>query len=436
MNTPPSSFLTVLRANEGLMVAFALCIAPIIVLTVIGFIVRSAGGSLRPIVFLAVLMLPIIAIFLIGQLVRARLPAPAVPAPALAVRDGRFVDREKLFGSDIPAELIREAKSGLGSILDEAEVAEVGVNTSGETVLIAQFPGEEQTKRAAAAYHHAYQLRNTSGDEENGWRATRVQGDYIEMLRTGRQLFVWSGLTKEAAATRRAASNFTTLIPSLKAAPRPPLFPALQPLADFFAPLSMKLIGLVFLVFIYSLWFFKGAGWASSARAEAGASIVSVSELTSRLLAINKLDVPFVISQSSTPSELQADWRYADAKWIDLARAHGMRRTFRIHLTLDESSHTVRATDYSAAFDWSAGHGGGSIAWRAETGIIFFQKEQQHVFGLQFDDQGRPQSGLAYSYKFDLNEMKGPIMTTVTKAGWNWRPTVWRGPAWLRWLTE
>ncbi len=425
MNSESVSLITALRANEGLIVALALCIGPPIVFALVGVLMRKAGASLRPIVFIGGLMLPIVITFAVGQLVRARLPAPPTPAAALAVGDGRFVDRERLFGPGIPVELIGDAKIGLPGILDEAEVAEAGVSMSGETVLIAQFPREEQTKRASAAYWNGFQLRSTSGDEENGWRAKRMQGDYIEMLCTGRQLFVWTGLTKEAAAARRAASDLASQFPSLSPAQRPPLFPSLRPLADFFAPLSMKLIGMLLLVGIYGVGFFKGIGWTASAKAVTGAPIVPASDLVSRLMAINDLDAPFTITKGESLNELIADWRYADAKWIDLARAHGMRKTFRMKLTLDDAARTVRATDYTAEFDWSAGRGGASIEWKAATGIVFFQKEQQTVFGLQLDERGRLQTVASYSYKFDMNEMKSPIIATITLSGWAWCPRLW-----------
>jgi hypothetical protein len=428
--------LNILQANPGLVAALFLCLGPLLVLSLIAIMMRAAGASLRPLVFIAGLFLPVVIPFGIGQLVLARVPAPVQPAAGLAVRDGRFVDREKLFGSGIPAEFIREAKSGLPGILDEAEVAEAGMTMSGETVLIAQFPGDAETKRAAGAYHRGFQLRNSSGDEENGWRATRMQGDYIEMLRTPRQLFVWSGLTKEAAAARRAASTIGNDFPALNAPPRAPLLPALQPLARFFAPPSMKLLGVLSLVSIYVLWFFKGIGWCASAQPVAGAPTVPQSELVTRLMAINDLDVPFAISKGASSNDLIAEWRYADAKWIDLARTHGMTKTFRIRLTLDEAARIVRATDDIAEFDWSAGRVGASINWRAATGVVFFQKEQQRVFGLQLDEHGRLKPDLSYSYKFDLHELKSPIIAAITKAGWTWQPTVWQVPAWLRWLTE
>jgi len=68
-------------------------------------------------------------------------------------------------------------------------------------------------------------------------------------------------------------------------------------------------------------------------------------------------------------------------------------------------------------------------------GIIFFQREQQRVFGLQLDAQGRFKPALSYGYRFDLDGMKSPLIEAVTRAGWTWRPVLWQGPAWLRWLT-
>ena len=69
-------------------------------------------------------------------------------------------------------------------------------------------------------------------------------------------------------------------------------------------------------------------------------------------------------------------------------------------------------------------------------GIMFFQREEQHVFGLQLDEQGRLKPEASYSYKFDLSEMKSPIQNTITQAGWTWRPTVWQGQSALRRLTQ
>ncbi|MBL9168529.1 MAG: hypothetical protein JNN07_12370 [Verrucomicrobiales bacterium] len=139
---------------------------------------------------------------------------------------------------------------------------------------------------------------------------------------------------------------------------------------------------------------------------------------------------------AASSNELFVTWKYADAKWVDLARVRGMKRSFRIRLMLDEASHKVRATDYVRAFDWSAGRGGTQMEWKAMLGIVFFKYEHHRVLGLQIDDQGRFKPELDYAYTFNLNEMKSPLIEAVTRAGWDWRPTVWQGPTWLRWLTE
>lgn len=434
MNSIPSIF----RANPGLTVAVAMCLGFPLVLALLGFIMRAAAASLRPIVFLAVLMMPLAALFLVAALVNARTRGAAPETSfTLAVTDGHFADREKHFGTDLPAGQIRDAKSVFPEFFAEAEHAELGIVGTGETTLVAQFPTADAAKRAASFLWQWFRATHTSGDEERGWRGKRgLNEDYFEMLRTGRHLFLWTALTKEACAARRAASGTITSAPDLKAAPREPIFPKLQPLGAMFQPLGMKIGGTLLMVVLYTLWFFKGAAWAGSSPAVPGAPRITATELAARLEAINALDVPFRIERGERPNEFIAAWRYADAKWVDHARAHGLRRTFRIRLTLDESACIVRATDYAAEFDWSAGRDGARIEWKAMMGIVFFQTEQRRVFGLQLDEQGRFKPELSYTYKFNLNEMKSPLMDAVTRAGWDWRPTVWQGPAWLRWLTE
>ncbi len=433
-----NSLTGILRANPGLIGTAALGVGMAVVLTLVALIMRGGGASLRPIVFMAVLMLPIALVLFIGELVRARQPgAEAKSTVNLTVRDGRFAEREKLFGADLPAAQMRDAKMVFPEFFAEAELAELGLVGTGETVVAAQFPTAEAASRCAKFLWQTFQITNTSGDEERGWRGyRRKNSDYIELLRTGRHVFFWTALTKNAAAARRAANAAVTGPAALGATAAAAAFPALQPLGALFAPTGVKVAGLLLMVALYVGWFFKGAAWASSSPAHAGAPTASAPTLAARLEAINALDVPFRIERGERPNEFFATWRYADAKWVDHARAHGLRRTFRIQLTFDEAAHTVRATDYVAGYDWSAGADGARIQWNAALGIVFFQTEQRRVFGLQLDEQGRFKPELSYAYKFNLQEMKSPLIDAVTRAGWNWRPTVWQGPVWLRWLTE
>ena len=433
-----NSLTGILRANPGLIAALALGGGFLLVLTLVALIMRGGGASLRPIVFMAVLMLPIPWVLLIGNLVGAREPGAETESTAgLMVRDGQFAEREKIFCAEVSAAHLRDAKAVFPEFFGEAEHAELGIVGTGETVVAAQFPTAEQAKRAATFLWQTFQITNTSGDEARGWRGYRQRNsDYIELLRTGRQLFFWTALTKEAAATRRAAS-FTALgLTGKIGTGAAPLFPALQPLGALFQPTAMKVAGLLLMVVLYSGWFFKGAAWAASSQAAPGVAVLTAPDLATRLESINALDVPFRVERGEEPGEFFATCRYADAKWVDHARVHGIRHTFKIRLVLDESSRVVRATDYGARYDWSAGADGARIQWNTSLGIVFFQTEQRQVFGLQLDEQGRFKPQLSYAYKFNLQEMKSPLIDAVTRAGWTWRPVVWQGPVWLRWLTE
>ena len=62
-----------------------------------------------------------------------------------------------------------------------------------------------------------------------------------------------------------------------------------------------------------------------------------------RLLALNEQNIPFAISRGKRDNEIVVDWRYADAKWLDLMRLHGMSRGYRLVLRLDEGAHNVRS---------------------------------------------------------------------------------------------
>ena len=98
-----NSLSNLLRANPGLIVTAALGVGMLLVLFLVTLIVRGGGASLRPMVFMAVLMLPIALVLFIGELVRARQPGAEAKSPvSLTVRDGRFVERGPLFGADLP----------------------------------------------------------------------------------------------------------------------------------------------------------------------------------------------------------------------------------------------------------------------------------------------------------------------------------------------
>lgn len=177
--------------------------------------------------------------------------------------------------------------------------------------------------------------------------------------------------------------------------------------------------GLQFLIFG------RVASWASGVPAVAGVTPIAREVLMQRLLALNQQDIPFAVSRGNRANELVIDWRYADAKWLDLMRLHGMSKGYRLVLRLDEGAHNVRAQDRYASFDWSAGRGANlaSLSWNVSLGITFYEFKSERVFGLQFKD-GKPTFDLSYAYKFDLNELKQPVIEIIRHSGWNFRPVI------------
>ncbi len=433
-----STISGVFRANPELIASTALFLAIPLMLALIALIMHSSGVSLRPIVFMAVLLMPLALFFVVVSLVRAKKPAAEMARSAvLQVQDGRFTQREKIFGAGMGSANPMDAKAVFPEFLGAAEHAELLLAGPESSVLAARFPSTQQAARAGNLLWKAFGVPGSGDSEMRNWRGFRPHHrDHIEMLRAGQCLFFWTAPTAEGAATRRTASLVALGFAEHSMATSEMMFPALQPFSALFSSKGMQIGGVLLLALLYSLWFFKGSAWASGLPPVAGVAPVPAAEVEARLLAINAEDVPFRIDPGNRPGEYFASWRYADAKWVDLARASGMQRTFRVRLTLDEPAHVVRATDYTGNYDWSAGAGGASIAWQAQSGIVFFQKEQSRVFGLQLDKQGGTTGELSYPYKFDLQELKAPLIAAITGSGWAWRPVVWQGPVWLRWFTE
>lgn len=177
--------------------------------------------------------------------------------------------------------------------------------------------------------------------------------------------------------------------------------------------------GLQFLIFG------RVASRASQVPAVTSIEPVAAETLMQRLLSINEQDVPYTLSRGTHENEIVVDWRYADAKWLDLMHVHGMSKGYRLVLRLDGHAHNVRAQDRYASFDWSAGRGPNlaSLKWNTSLSITFYEYSHERVFGLQFRD-GKPTFDLSYSYTFDINELKQPMIEIIRHSGWNFRPVI------------
>ena len=436
------------RANPA-MAALAGALVIVAVVFIVGAILMVREGvSLRPLVFMAG-FLAIVggpqAAYHIAQALgvipkkdltwtfgKDRIPAGyAEQEDALAADDGRFRDPVTVFGDDIDRDLVTDLRrAGPDSPFGDAEVAQMAVIPPSSSAIVARYPDAA----SAAAAHGRYMMMAAGSVPPAGLDGahtfTRPQGDVVKVLTAGRTLVALTGpdertldarLRDSRIVTRREQGLVTPLDPSA---------------SDFWLYRPAVLVSIIgVLLIIATLYFFKASAWAATTPARPGVAPQPASEIRDRLLAVNSLDAPFTASERED-GKIVVTWRFADAKWVDLARAHGMRNTHRIILELDEATKTVYPTEQFTRMDWSAGAGGGSFRWATGMGITFFQVEHQRVFGLQIDERGRLTPKLSYSYTFNLQEMKAPLIAAVTNAGWQWRPTVWQGPSWLRWLTH
>lgn len=437
-----------LRNSPGLLAWVGIFVIATFVFGIIGIMMSRSGTSLRPVYWMAGFLLLVGAPQFLAHLAFA-IAAVKRDAPRVAAMEQLFKsdnlearrDAAKLlFGPDAHADLVADARRFFSQSMADAEAGQFASLPTGETVLLAKFKGYTGAEKAWVQYLRETGLNQLGGkgDSQRGFAVTRPVGDRAYALHMGNMLGVWTGPNDAAIRQRMLAGGFK--IPS-----RAPLDGAgaiaqngAKSSRSGTSPVRMAAIagGVAIYLLLVVAYFFKGAAWASGAPAKPGVVAVNSEELAVRLESINQLDVPFRIEKGEKPNEFFATWRYADAKWIDLARARGIKRTFRIRLTLDESAKVVRATDYISSYDWSVGRGGADIQWKASSGIVFFQKERMKVLGLQLDQSGMPKPELSYSYNFDLMELKEPVKAIITEAGWDWRPVVWQGPKSLRWLTE
>jgi len=417
--------ISFLRGNIGLAVWLGIFLIAAIVSAITVFLMSSRGVSLKPIWwfwgFLLLIAFP--------QLVYHTYVAvsssgtSAEPASTTASGESGIAYPESLFDAVPEGATVNEIppQAAFG-IWRKADAGRLVTMPNGDTVMLARFQSAGDARRAVGEYLRESGLE--SGANADGSGGFVIPGNDSRSAR----VYV-SGNVLVVHSTAGGLPGVSDGVPAKESA---------DPMKRLTATTSGKVIAasalLVYVLFV-SVYFLKGLAWATRVDAKAVQRVLSGPELRERLLALNAPDIPFRI-EAHDDGEVSATWNYADAKWVDLARAHGMQRIHRIRMTLDEANRKIQATDYQSAYDWSAGAGGAGIAWQASTGVVLFQYEHQRVYGLQLDSQGRPVPQFSYSYTFDLQEMKSPLVETVTQAGWHWQPVAWQAPSWLRFLTE
>lgn len=454
-----SDLAAILKANPGLLAMLLLLIGAAFVLALVGLFMVRAGVSLRPILWFAVFFGLVVLPQAVGHLLMARRPVPAAPAaaaaqptgadavPPLPLDGGRFANPQALYGTDVDPQLIQDARPVFREFLEGASHAELAIFPTGSTVVVAAFATAEEARTAAAGYVRYFGIPVTEVEPGREWHGPRPAVNDRAALRVSGPVFiVWTAADTAQLSARQRAT--TAVLPAGEAGPlagastQAPAAGASSYYFDqdgvllrLFRPMAVKLAGILLLLAVVVLWFFKGATWASSTPPVAGIAPVSAATLRARLLAAPAAGAPFEVSEQSD-GQIEVVWRYADARWADHARVHQVRRVQRLLLSLDDGASVVRVRESWAAIEGAAGLDGARLEWKTGMGITFFEARTERVFGLVFSADGKPSLQPSYTWSFSTEEMKGPFRAAVTGAGWSWRPVMLAAPPALSWLTE
>lgn len=192
---------------------------------------------------------------------------------------------------------------------------------------------------------------------------------------------------------------------------------------DLDAPgMPSPLLFLLPYIVMMALVFIRLVSWSMTFDPEPGSRPITRQDLHQRLQAINDgAQFPFTVTPGKRPDEIIVDWKYADAVWLDLLRAHKISELTRLTIRLDESDHTARVREMSYQFSASGGAGGAGLSFKMQWGAVtFYETKRETVYGIQIEN-GRPVARLSYSYRFDIREMRDPLLKLITSNGWTFR---------------
>lgn len=200
-----------------------------------------------------------------------------------------------------------------------------------------------------------------------------------------------------------------------------------KPFADrlFTTGIPWLLGGLLVYVLCLVPVFTRTASWAAvvAPAGPPGGAPVAAAELARRLLALNGPDSPFTVTVEGDWAT--AEWRLVDRKWLQIASANRVRLVHRVRLRLDAEDLTARAQDQQSELRWSVDGLAlaAALSWRAIRGITFFEYRYEAQYGFLVEG-GRVRFAPAYSFSFNLAELKDPLVKVVTQSGWTYRPVL------------
>jgi hypothetical protein len=158
--------------------------------------------------------------------------------------------------------------------------------------------------------------------------------------------------------------------------------------------------------------------WMTGSKpAPPGVPRLAVPALREHLLAVNRDTAPFTVRDGAPEGvDLVAEWRIVDAQWYEIFARAGIKRVFKVLMKFDATKGEVRAVDQAWEVEWRAGVPVLSAQAEGFRGQSW-EKSFEAVYAFREDLSW----GEVYSYRFDTDEIKKPLVAAARKAGWGWR---------------
>lgn len=150
----------------------------------------------------------------------------------------------------------------------------------------------------------------------------------------------------------------------------------------------------------------------------AQASPVDEARLREDILAIDRLRGPVGVRQQG--GKLILSWRYLDTEVWGLLSKHGLRKTYELHVRLDDAGKQAILTDVKKSLRLGAGPGGVSLGFGLARGYLVEVEAGQSWNlrrNLSLDE--------AYEFRFEPQEIKGPVHDMILRSGWTVRYGMW-----------
>jgi hypothetical protein len=280
----------------------------------------------------------------------------------------------------------------------------------GSTVSVTTWPTPAEAQHQAESISRSIPASSTS-QTLNTVRYTRADDG-----RRGLLLPVGRGVVQIEAADDGAIDQRLGSLPFVRANPEQNLLWTL-----FTRHAGVAMLGLALYILGLGLVMARGASWAAEIAPLSEAAPVSEKTLRARILALNGRDLPFQVREEPN-GRLAAEWRIADARWVGLMEAGGLREVHTVYIDLDAGAHRARSLDVQRNVWWSSGTAHVSRPSSYFRGITFFDHRRGTMVGAFFRD-GR-WTTKAYDYRFVLSEMKAPLVEAIVGSGWRFSPVL------------